>query len=92
MTTSVPPDISSLRSSDAAPCEAAISVTPSDTQALTNGRCRGLYIGTVGNVAITDYYGNVSIFKNAAAGQIIPIRAVYVMATNTTASDIVALY
>lgn len=71
------------------------AVTPSDSTALVDG-CRGLLIGTAGNVAViaVDAPGGASavVLKNLANGQIVPIAARQVYSTNTTATDIVALY
>jgi hypothetical protein len=52
----------------------------------------GLYIGTGGDVAVTMGNGGVFTFKNVANGTFMPIQVIKVMSTNTTASDIIALY
>jgi len=71
------------------------AVTPSDTVELPDG-CRGLFIGTAGNVVVVgvDAAGGATgvTLKNLANGQIIPIAVRRVNSTNTTATDIVALY
>ena len=68
----------------------AISVTKSDSTVLD--LTGGLYIGTGGDVAVTMGNGGVFTFKNVANGTFLPIQVIKVMSTNTTASDIIALY
>ena len=68
----------------------AISVTKSDSTVLD--LTGGLYIGPGGDVAVTMGNGGVFTFKNVANGSIMPIQVIKVMSTNTTASDIIALY
>ena len=81
-----------LTAADAAPANSFSAVTPSDTADL-NGYCRGLYVGTAGNVALIGQPGSSTItFVGVQSGTVLPIRASRVMSTNTTASNIVALY
>jgi hypothetical protein len=65
----------------------AVAVTTSDTLNI-NGI--GLYVGTAGNVQLTTGAGNVVIIP-AGAGALIPLRFSKVWATNTTATNMVAL-
>lgn len=51
-----------------------VAVTASAT-AFSGGICRGLYLGTAGDVTITDYANNSVTFTNLAAGVIHPIQA-----------------
>jgi len=61
---------------------------------------RAIYVGTAGNLSVkmVGYDGDdpsdnpVVLFKNLQAGQILPIRAAYVMLTGTTADDLVGLF
>ena len=76
---------------DEKPAVSAVAVTPSDSVNLASV-ARGLYIGTAGNVAAVMPDGDVILFQNAPAGGILPVRVARVNATNTTASNIVALY
>lgn len=80
--------------SDSAPMhpgQQAVGVTPSDTSALPF-ITRGIYVGVTGNLAVVPYYSGAPVtFNNVQAGSIIPIRATFVMATNTTASGIVII-
>ena len=69
--------------------ERAVSVTPSDTAVLD---CEAFYVGTAGNVAVVPKRGGAAVtFTGCLAGRVYPIACARIMATNTTASDIVAL-
>lgn len=68
----------------------AAAVTPSDTAHL--GNVRALYIGGAGNVKIVTEGGTTVAFNNVQAGTIIPVRAATVFSTDTTATNIVAIY
>lgn len=74
-----------------APAKDAVAVTPSDSTNLTEGTCRSLYIGVTGDVVVLFDSGNAITFKDVPVG-ILPVRAKRVNSTNTTATDIVALY
>lgn len=65
-------------------------VTPSDGTpfAVTP---KALFVGGAGNLIAKGSDGTSATFA-VAAGQILPIRPQYVMATGTTATGIVALY
>jgi len=67
------------------------SVTPSDTISIKNGPARALYIGVAGNLVAINENGVAVTFKGLAAGTVLPITTKRVNATNTTATDIVAL-
>lgn len=70
----------------------ADEITPHDTNELAFGRTRGLYIGTGGDVAVRNLRGNTVVFANVPDGSILPIRVDRVLATATTATDIVGLW
>ncbi|MBY5974948.1 hypothetical protein KUV28_21525 [Ferrimonas balearica] len=53
---------------------------------------RALYVGTGGDIVIRDAAGRDRVRKNVAAGTEIAFRGVRVMATGTTASDILAIW
>jgi hypothetical protein len=74
-----------------APSRAPFAVSPSDAVALS-ALPKALYVGTGGTVVLrgADAAADVT-FKNVASGQILDVRALYVRATGTTATDIVAL-
>lgn len=66
-------------------------VTKSDTTVLPV--TRALYIGGAGDVAVVHADGGAAVTYSAmAAGQIYPLQVTKVMSTNTTATNIVALY
>lgn len=69
-----------------------ISITPSDSVAVAD-TLRALYIGGAGNVAIKATTDSTAVtFVGVPAGSILPVSANYVMATNTTATNIVGIY
>lgn len=70
----------------------AKAVTPSDTVNLPNGPARAVYVGGAGNLRIITGGGTDVTFSNLLAGQLLPVMAVRVFATNTTATNIVAIY
>lgn len=76
------------------PATLAIAVTPSDTTNLPNGPARAFWVGTAGNVALKCTRGSddVVTFLNVPAGSVLPQGAARVMATNTTATGILAMY
>lgn len=80
-----------MQDSPSGPSRAPFAVTPSDTVELL-AVPKALYIGTGGNVVLRGVGAAVdATFKNVASGQVLDVRAQYVRATGTTASDIVAL-
>ncbi len=77
-------------SESSAPATRYAAVTPSDATVVG---ARSLYIGTTGNVALkADATATAVTFSSVPAGTILPVGAYIVMSTNTTASNIVALY
>lgn len=77
------------------PATDAKAVTASDNADLTPG-CRGLHVGGAGDVAgvLVDAAGGSSAvtFKGCTAGQVLPYAFRRVYSTNTTATNLVALY
>ncbi|WP_375396521.1 hypothetical protein [uncultured Sphingomonas sp.] len=70
---------------------APYAVTPNDVAPLPVIP-KALYVGTVGHVMVRGIDGSEDVlFRNVASGQILDVRARFVRATGTTASDIVAL-
>jgi len=70
-----------------------VSSAKSDTVDLPNGPCRSLYIGNGGNIVVIPTGGTASItFNNVQSGSILPIQVKRVISTNTTVSNIIALY
>lgn len=65
------------------PASSCAAVTPDDDEPLSNV-ARALFVGGAGNVSV--------IAKNVPAGSYLYVEAKAVRQTNTTATDIVALY
>lgn len=66
------------------------AITPSDS---TNfDQCRSIYVGVAGDVVAVRPDNTAVTFKNAVAGSTLPIEAIRVNSTSTTATDLVALY
>lgn len=73
------------------PAGTLAAVTPSDSTDL--GSCRALYVGGAGNVAVLAAGNSAAVtLVSVSAGTILPVRVRKVMSTNTTATNIVALY
>lgn len=67
------------------------AVTPSDSTDLTGAR--GVYVGGAGDVALMALDDSTAVtFSGVLAGSILPVRVKRVMSTNTTATNIVAIY
>ena len=73
------------------PGEGLLTVTPDDGADLGQVS-RALYIGGAGNVAVQMKDGSTGIFANVPGGMMLPVRAVRVLATGTSATNIVALF
>jgi type 1 fimbria pilin len=75
-----------------APATRAITVTPHDTNALTDIP-KALFVGTGGAITMRGVNATSdTVWKNLSSGSVLPFRAQYVRATGTTAADILALY
>jgi hypothetical protein len=80
--------------------ERAAAVTPSNTVDIPYIGSDGttpswpcvLYIGGAGNVRVQTAGGDDVVFNNVLAGTFIPVQVTRVFATNTTATNIVALW
>lgn len=75
------------------PATRAEPVTPSDSVDLTDPT-QAVYVGVGGDLAVNliGSAGDIRVFKNVNAGQVLPVQASRIRATNTTATDILALY
>ncbi len=70
------------------------AVTPSDT-ALLSDATHGLYVGGTGDVTVIfaeDATNTPVTFKAVPVGAVLPVSVIRVMATNTTATNIVAVF
>ena len=66
-------------------------VTPSDALDLPDGPCKGLYVGTQGNLAVIGADDEEAVTLVAAIGWL-PVCAKRIKAEGTTADAIVAIY
>lgn len=74
-----------------APATKAFAITPHDSTNFSEN-VRGIYVGVGGDVVIVCKDGESAItFKNAVTGSVIPVRAIRVNSTNTTATNLVGL-
>lgn len=85
-------DMMALNSDTASgPSRTPFAVIPHDSNELSV-LPKALYIGTGGDVVLRGVDGTTDVtFRNVGDGQIIDVRARYVRATGTSASDIVGL-
>lgn len=92
----MPDPFLNFQDSHQAPSRRALAVVPSDTVDYLSdaGQVvpKGLYIGSAGNVRVRPVDDTTTVdFLNVPAGTILPVRARRVLATGTTATNIVAL-
>lgn len=85
-------DLANYRSDIDSPASDGAGVTPHDTNEL-EVYSRAIFVGTGGNLAVVFVDGSSAVtLPNVQDGSVLPIRVKKVMSTNTTASNIVALY
>ncbi|OLP59049.1 hypothetical protein BJF93_03745 [Xaviernesmea oryzae] len=72
------------------PATRGFSITPSDSAALPEVT-RALYVGSSGAVALRLIEGQTVTFSGLAAGTLLPLRADRVLATGTTAGNLLGL-
>jgi hypothetical protein len=53
--------------------------------------CRAIYVGVGGDISVQTA-GGARIFKNAISGTIIPVNAIKVNASGTTATNLLAMF
>lgn len=68
------------------------AITKSDTVNFTGGVCRAIYVGGAGDMAVVPPNGSVVTLVGVLAGQIYPVSAIRVNSTNTTATNMVAIF
>jgi hypothetical protein len=76
---------------DASSAHGFFAVTKSDT-ANFSFTVRGIYVGGTGDVVAITEAGAAVTFSSVPAGSILPIRAIRVNSTSTTATNMVGLY
>jgi hypothetical protein len=72
------------------PSPSFFAITPSDTAGFSV-MARAVYVGGDGNVAVVAPNGDAVTFVGAKAGSVIPVNAIRVNATSTTATNLVGL-
>ena len=76
-----------------APANIAEAVTPSDSAGDNWDRpTNGIYVGGAGDVVVVFQGGTSITFTGVAAGTILPVSAVRIASTSTTASSMVAMW
>ena len=83
-------DFAEYKAGLTAPAEAAEVITPSDTEDL-GFISRGPYVGGAGNVAVRMKKGQTVTLFNTQAGAFYPIRVARVLASGTTATNLIAV-
>lgn len=68
------------------------TVSANDSTDLPAGPCRGIWVGTSGNVKITTLAGTAVVLKSLVAGMVHPIGATRIWAASLTAADVYAVY
>ena len=70
----------------------ALAVTASDGADVSGAPYKALYVGVGGDVKLDlNGDGTEIVFKNLASGQLLPVQFTHVKATNTTATNMIAL-
>lgn len=72
------------------PVSNGFAITPHDSTDFVR-TTRGIYVGTTGNIVVVFPDATTATFSNVPAGAILPVRAIRVNSTNTTASNLVGL-
>jgi len=72
------------------PATHGFAVTPHDTNLLSE-TTRAVYVGSAGSLAVQLASGAVITFAGVSSGTMLPVRASKVMATGTSAADILGL-
>lgn len=67
------------------------AVTPNDSADLPDGACKGIYVGTQGNLVVIGADDSAAVTLVAAIGWL-PVCAKRIKSGGTSASDIVAIY
>lgn len=73
------------------PATNAVAITTSDSANFSFSQCRAIYVGVTGDITLDTPFQTSVLFKAVPVG-ILPVAAVRVRTTGTTASQMVALY
>ena len=69
------------------------AITPSDSTDLPQGACTAVWVGNSGDIAIRCHpMGDSVVMKNVPGGTQLNVEAERILATGTTATDLVAMY
>jgi len=71
------------------PATKHFDITPHDSNELAT-KPRGIYVGVAGDVVLTDENGTDCTYKNASG--VLPVRAVKVKSTGTSATNLIGIY
>ena len=83
------PDFKNFSSDPTSPAVDYYAITPADSDLVRP--VRALYVGVSGNITVTNPKGGSVLFSNVPAGSILPVSAIRVSATGTTATGIVGI-
>ena len=72
------------------PASLCRNVEPSDSVALSEVS-RAIYVGGAGDLRLIDASGNTVTFRGVVGGSIVPVRTHTILASGTTATDLVAM-
>ena len=72
------------------PARAAFAITPSDTTPL-DFLPKAILVGTTGTLVLKAIDSNADVTIGVVAGQILPLRAEFIRATGTSASNLTGL-
>ena len=75
-----------------APARSAIAVTTHNTNPLADGATRALYVGVSGDIACRLMGDETDVLVKAAPVGVLALRVTHVRTTNTTATNMLALY
>ena len=84
-------DYSSYQVPPAGPCRHAAAVSPSDTADLS-AVTRAVYVGGSGNMVVITAGGETVTLTGLVVGTLLPIAVSRVKSTNTTATNLIALW
>lgn len=80
-----------ISSGSAGPATGAVPVVPSNTGTALTG-CRGIYVGTAGDITGVTADGATVTFVGVPGGSILPVGFQRVNTTGTTAAAMLALF
>ena len=88
----MPDAFSGTLDSVSSPATRGVVVVPDDVNPLADVP-KALFVGSGGTVVLRAMIGaEDAVFRNVGSGTVLPVRAIAVRATGTTAADIVALF